>query len=173
MSKKYLLSFFITKNGLILCFTYGIFVLQNINQCVILFILFKAKWLLINYCWCNSSKMFTSLWKFAWYCYMPVSIFCLHEKQTLTSFHFYQLHVNKHLCISYIMTWNTHSWYSTNDLPGKHPTPLLLQDLLTSPAVAALNPRNDSRADGSLQTDQICTQNDYIKRTFKTRTVCE
>ena len=40
--------FFFTNNGLILCFTYGIFVLQNITQCVLLFIFFKAKCLLIN-----------------------------------------------------------------------------------------------------------------------------
>jgi hypothetical protein len=32
MSKNYISSFFITNNGLMLCFTYGTFVLQNITQ---------------------------------------------------------------------------------------------------------------------------------------------
>jgi len=44
MSKKYILSFFITNNGLILCFTYGIFILQNITLCVILFCLKPNVW---------------------------------------------------------------------------------------------------------------------------------
>jgi hypothetical protein len=42
---------------------------------------------------------------------------------------------------------------------------LLFQYLLTSPAAAALNPRNDSRADGSLKIGKFTLN--YIRATFK------